>query len=319
MQCRICGNTDQSPTYIAKEMMLGLRDEHCYFECSQCGCLQIAEIPADLASYYPPATYYSYSDATSHANPLKKTLIKQRDQYAVTGNSLLGQALQAVSPNAKLASLRPLNLKYEMRILDIGCGAGHLLHSLRDLGFQHLLGLDPFNQTDLAYANGLRIEKRDIFSETGLWDVIMFHHSLEHVPDQQAHLKQAFNLLKPNGQLLIRVPTVSSYAWQHYGVNWVQLDAPRHLYLHSIQSMQHLAEQCGFKVEQYVYDSNAFQFWGSEQYQQDIPLRGANSYADNPSDSPFSEQDLKQFAQRSKQLNLDKQGDQVAFYLRKVA
>lgn len=318
MQCRICGNTDQPRTYIAKEMMLGLRDEHDYFECSHCGCLQIAEIPADLARYYPPATYYSYS-ATKNANPLKQALIKQRDQYAVMGNSLLGQALQAVSPNDKLASLRPLNLNLEMRILDIGCGAGHLLHALRDVGFENLLGLDPFNQTDLDYPNGLRVEKRDIFSETGLWDVIMFHHSLEHVPDQQAHLKQAFNLLKPNGQLLVRVPTVSSYAWQHYGVNWVQLDAPRHLYLHSIQSLHHLAEQCGFKVEQYIYDSNAFQFWGSEQYQQDIPLRDAKSYADNPSNSLFSEQDIKQFAQRSQRLNLEQQGDQVAFYLRKGA
>ncbi len=319
MQCRICGNTDPAPTYIAKEMMLGLRDAHTYFQCSHCGCLQIAEIPADLPRYYPAATYYSYADATKTPSPIKQALIKQRDQFAATGRSFVGQALQAVSPNEKLTSLRPLKLTPDMRILDIGCGAGHLLHSLRDVGFQNLLGLDPFNQTDLAYPNGLRIEKRDIFSESNLWDVVMFHHSLEHVPDQQAHLQQAFNILKWNGQLLIRIPTVTSYAWQHYGVNWVQLDAPRHLYLHSIQSMQHLAEQCGFKVEQYIYDSNAFQFWGSEQYQQDIPLRNAKSYADNPSGSIFSEQEIKQFAQRSKQLNLAQQGDQIAFYLRKVA
>ena len=56
--CRIC-HESSSKTYIAKEMMYGTRDEFEYFECENCGCLQISEIPTNLGDYYP-SNYYSF-------------------------------------------------------------------------------------------------------------------------------------------------------------------------------------------------------------------------------------------------------------------
>lgn len=317
MQCRICGDDSEHRTYQVKEMMLGKHDEHTYFQCNHCQCLQIANVPEDIASYYPD-NYYSYADPAQQSG-LKSLLMRQRDQYAVTGKSLLGRLLQFASPNDKLAMLRPLDLQKDSKILDIGCGAGHLLHSLKELRFENLLGLDPFNQEDIRYENGLIIEKRDIFSETKTWDVIMFHHSFEHLSDQHGTLQKAWEQLTPGGTVLIRVPTVSSYAWQHYGVNWVQLDAPRHLFLHSVESIKQLAEQHGFTLEKTLYDSFAFQFWGSEQYEQGIDLRSPRSYAENQHTAIFSKQEIKAFAKRSKELNAVNQGDQAAFYLRKAA
>jgi SAM-dependent methyltransferase len=321
MQCRVCGSEGEHRLYVAKEMMLGVRDEHTYFQCSACECLQIERIPANLADYYPAETYYSYRGAGKAGNPVRQTLMRMRDRYEVTGSNLhlLGRVMHLLSPNAKLASLRPLKLARDAHVLDVGCGAGHLLHSLQDIGFQHLLGIDPFNREDIAYPNGLRIEKRDIFSEQGQWDVVMFHHSFEHLPNQRMHLQQAFNILKPGGVALVRVPTVSSYVWQEYGVNWVQLDAPRHLYLHSVKSMEALAEQAGFLTEQVIYDSNALQFWGSKQYEQDIPLRDPRSWAESPQNSLFTARQVREFEQRARELNALNQGDQAAFYLRKPA
>ncbi len=318
MQCRICGSEGEHRRYVAKEMMLGLRDEHRYFQCVDCDCLQIESIPANLADYYPE-NYYSYRDAGKSGSSLQKNLIQLRDTYEVSGENLLGRVMHLLSPNAKLATLRPLKLARDAHILDVGCGAGHLLHSLRELGFQNLLGIDPFNQEDIAYPNGLRIEKRDIFSEQAQWDLVMFHHSFEHLPKQRTHLDQTFNILKPGGVALVRIPTVSSYVWQEYGVNWVQLDAPRHLYLHSVKSMQALAEQAGFITEQVVYDSNALQFWGSKQYEKDIPLRDPRSWSESPENSLFTAKQIKAFAQRAQELNAINQGDQAAFYLRKPA
>ena len=43
--CAICGNTERNRDFLAREMMFGFRDTFPYFECSACGCLQIAEIP----------------------------------------------------------------------------------------------------------------------------------------------------------------------------------------------------------------------------------------------------------------------------------
>lgn len=318
MQCRICGTDSAHPVYQVKEMMLGIRDEHEYFQCQHCHCLQIAHIPDNLPEYYPSENYYSYS-APDTANPVKKALVGLRDVYATTGQSLPGRLLNLLMPNDKLSTLRPLNVDKHARILDVGCGAGILLNSLRNIGFENILGIDPFNEQDIEYPNGLRIEKRDIFSEQGQWDVIMFHHSFEHLPEQQKTLQKVWQQLKPGGTALLRVPTVSSFAWQHYGVNWSQLDAPRHLFLHSVDSIRQLAEQTQFTVEDVVYDSNAFQFWGSEQYERDIPLRSEKSWAESPENSPFTRQEIKAFAKRSRELNAVNQGDQAAFYLRKAS
>jgi len=98
----------------------------------------------------------------------------------------------------------------------------------------------------------------------------------------------------------------------------VQLDAPRHLYLHSIKSMETLANPVGLKISQVIYDSFAFQFWGSEQYQQDISLNDERSYAVNPKQSFFTEEQIKDFTKRSKVLNQKNQGDQACFYLTKA-
>ena len=152
---------------------------------------------------------------------------------------------------------------------------------------------------------------------SGGWDIVMFHHSFEHVSDPEAVLSRVHQMLNPAGCCVIRVPVASSFAWEHYGVNWVQLDAPRHLFLHSDESMKVLAERTGFDVFSVEYDSTALQFWGSEQFARDIPSLDSRSYSQNPKDSIFSKEDLDRFTERAKELNEAKRGDQAVFYLRK--
>ena len=320
LQCRICDNTEHNTSYEVREMMLGLRDMHTYFECAECGCLQIANVPGNIQDYYPNEDYYSY-DAVKAVTGIKGKLIKMRDRYAATGSCFIGRLMQRIQPHDKLPSLRHANVTLDSKILDVGCGAGHLLHSMQEAGFKNLLGIDPFNAKELNYVNGLNIQPIPIheMSDENVWDMIMFNHSFEHVFDQHEVLEKVMALLKPNGVCVVRIPTVTSWAWRSYGVDWVQLDAPRHLFLHSLQSMNVLAEKKGFTLENVVYDSFAFQQWGSEQYKKDIALHDDNSYAVNPDKSPFSQADIREYETHSKELNDSKSGDQAAFYLRKPA
>ena len=85
MQCRICSNKENNTTYEAREMMLGLRDLHTYFQCGSCGCLQIANVPENIQEYYPSDDYYSYDEIKTETG-LKKKLITLRDRYAATGD-----------------------------------------------------------------------------------------------------------------------------------------------------------------------------------------------------------------------------------------
>jgi SAM-dependent methyltransferase len=316
MTCRICGSKDNNITYEIREMMIGLREKFLYFLCSSCGCLQIAEIPNSMSKYYP-SSYYSFSNEPSTENRLMKWARRERARYAVFNEGAVGKLIYEKVPNLALRSLSTLRLMQDSRILDVGCGSGSVLYALRQIGFKTLLGIDPNIDEHIHYENEVSILKSSIHDLTGEWDVIMFHHSFEHASDPLDTLHSVSRLLSKEGVCIIRIPIVSSYAWEHYGVHWVQLDAPRHFFLHSVDSLTLLSEKAGLVVENTVFDSTAIQFWGSEQYLRDIPLFSDRSYAVNTSKAIFSKEQIDAYTERAHQLNLEHQGDQAAFYLRK--
>ena len=137
--------------------------------------------------------------------------------------------------------------------------------------------------------------------------------------DPSGVLSRLHRVVKPDGVALIRIPVVSSQAWRTYGVDWVQLDAPRHLFLHSEKSMRILAERTGFSISDVIHDSSAFQFWGSEQYRRDIPLMSESSYDRDPKRSIFSKEEIARFDAQAAELNAQGDGDSACFYLRKGA
>jgi 2-polyprenyl-3-methyl-5-hydroxy-6-metoxy-1,4-benzoquinol methylase len=316
MKCRICGNENENKTYEVREMMYGYKDLFQYFQCSACNCLQIGEYPSDLTKYYL-GNYPCHEKIASSSN-IKKLLVSLRDKYAYFNSGFIGKLLNAKFPNMALQSLRTLSLNKDMNILDIGCGVGNLLCSLYTLGFKNLLGVDPFIENNIEYEHGLKIIKNEISDVQGVWDIVMFHHSLEHIPFQVETLQTVSELLTSNGHCVIRTPITSSYAWEHYGVHWVQLDAPRHFYLHSIKSMKTLTVQAGLELYNVEYDSTAFQFWGSEQYQNNIPLLDKRSYFYGIKNSIFLKEDISAFTKQAKKLNVTQKGDSAIFYLRKT-
>lgn len=318
MECRICGNQENNTEYTAREMMMGLRTEFRYFQCARCNCLQIAEFPNDISRYYPD-DYYSLQD---HGAPnfITRIIKRIRNHYAVFNRPFFGKFLYEKYPEINLRSLSHLSLDKEMRILDVGCGTGDLLHALSRLGFSHLTGIDPFNKKEIIEIDAAsKIYRKDIYEVSGTWDLIMMHHVFEHMKNPLQVLKRVSDLLAPGGHFLVRIPVTESEAWQTYRENWVQLDPPRHFFVHSPQSMQHLVNQTDLEIEKTVYDSTAFQFWGSIQYVNDIPLHAANSYAVNPEKSMFSAEDIQTFSEKAQQLNEQGEGDQAIFILKKLA
>jgi len=197
------------------------------------------------------------------------------------------------------------------KILDVGCGQGSLLLRLHQIGFASLTGVDPFIARDIDYGNGIKIHKKHIQDITGEFDLVMFNHSFEHIPDQENTLRQVSKILSPTGICMIRIPTVTSLPWRMYRENWVQIDAPRHVYLHSIESIRLLASRFNLTLLNYFYDSHALQFLGSEQYCRSIPLINDRSFLVNPKNSIFGKKEIENFETMSRLLNKYKMGDQV--------
>lgn len=314
LACKICGNTKDNTLVTGKEMMFGLKDEFDYLECGQCKCLQIKEIPANLAKYYPEDYYSYFSKGEEHhiqnsfSKIAKRNLKKRLLDYYLQGSNPIGKMM-----NTKFSGYYPWikknTLTTQSNILDVGCGAGELLLKMYNDGFRRLAGLDPFIKEEINYNCGITIHKKTLDQLTEKYDLIMMHHAFEHMDEPLTILKNIYNLLNPKGMALIRIPVADCYAWRTYGVDWVQLDAPRHIFLHTVKSMKLLAEQSGLRFADVVYDSWSLQFYGSELYKRNIPLRS------NREKEIFSGEELAAFTDQAKKLNEQQDGDQACFYL----
>ncbi len=253
-------------------MMLGFRDVFHYLECGACRCLQLLNPPRDMARYYPSdytAFFANQRPGAVVPQRIRHCLRKRRNQGFLRRQNWFDRLLAHRYEYLQLKAFVRIGASQKARILDVGCGSGTFLADLKELGYENLLGVDRFIPRSSDCGNGVRVVKgvlEDLVDTE--WDVIMFHHSFEHMPNPATVLQRVVNLLVPGGRCLIRMPVVG-WAWQHYGVNWVQLDAPRHLFLHSEKGFRLLAHAVGLDVHGVSYDSNEFQFWASELYSRD--------------------------------------------------
>lgn len=312
--CRICDGP-AGERLVVREMMYGTREAFEYFSCAHCACLQIAEIPSDIARHYP-ADYYSYEDSPKRKRWFRDTTRRMRNRHTLGRKGLCGAILCAVKrPTPIYEAYGRAGLSLQGAVLDVGGGAGAHVRELRALGIRNALCVDAFIPHDVLDAGTVLAKKGSIFDIEGRFDLVTFHHSLEHMDKPRDVLATARDLLTDTGTILVRVPTVTSEAFETYGANWSDLDAPRHFYLYSHESIGILARAAGLRVNDLWCDSNAFQFWASEQYAADIPLNDPRSYARDPDRSPFTAADINGFATHARALNAELRGDSICVLL----
>jgi SAM-dependent methyltransferase len=316
MICRICGNKEGNTTYLISYWATDPKEVFTYFECAFCNCLQILSIPPEITRYYPKEFWTAKTRSPIVSWFFHQARVK-RTEYALFRKGLVGRLLYGRYPDAMLKATSKLVKSKSVRILDVGCGSGWFLKDLYEIGFNCLLGIDPYITEEYRKGNELRIERKWLHDVEGEWDLLMFHHSLEHMPDQIATMIKANELLHKGGTILVRIPTVSSFAWEHYGINWGHIYAPVHFYLHSLKSMGVLADRSGLRIESIEFDSDGSQFWQSEQNARGIPHLSEGSYEVNPKHSVFTKNQIIEFERRAKALNIERRGDCVVVFLRR--
>lgn len=323
LTCRVCCAGPGSPRdhliFTVREMMFGTREKYEYFECCRCGTVQIVQEPANPEMYYPSG-YYSLTDQIfSQPNRFCKDILLRFLSKRQQRNPRLFRRLgwRGFSDQT-LSVIRRCGVTPAARILDVGCGGGRLVYVLRLLGFKDSFGVDPFIQEDIRDRDrNIAVRKCRIGELEDRFDLIMFNHSLEHMSDPRQAMAKSRELLKPDGLILIRIPIADSRAYRWYGSNWIQLDAPRHLFVPTRRSVAILAELAGCRVDEEMHDSYSLQFEGSEMYLRDIPMFGKNSAGKLTRRKVFTRKQRSAFEEFAEILNARLEGDQAIFTLKR--
>lgn len=321
MQCSICGNDKNNNSYTIREMMLGTRDKFRYTLCSSCGCMQLENPPDDISRYYP-SNYLCFEVQSYSRNPLKKIARIIRDRVFLESRGFIGRIAAKIHPLTQgrdvYRAVGRVGIKKNTSILEIGCGAGEFLRYLyHELGYKKSKGIDPFLPDQLLH-DFVNFEKKSALElkEDEKFDLILMNHSLEHIPEQMENMKTIASHIKPGGVLIVRIPVISKPVWEEYRENWVQIDSPRHYFIHSLESFTLLAKKAGFVIDDFYFDSTEFLSWGSEQYKRDIPLHSEETKGIVPRPGLFSQEDMNCFLLKAEKLNAKKQGDQATFFLK---
>jgi hypothetical protein len=297
--------------------MYGGAERFIYGQCSGCGCLQLLRAPENFSNYYPTQYYCFKKSAKSYIKALKKNL---KIRLIFNHPEFMHGSVASLTKNYNSFWMyKHLGVSTASRILDVGTGSGEHVLELRDAGFSDALGIDAYIPKDIEYSNRLLVKKTELGSELGEFDLITFHHSLEHMRDQVRTLAVACDMLSSQGHILVRIPTVSSIASEEFKENWFQLDAPRHLYLHSHQSISITADAAGLSVDKLWCDSNEMQFIVSEQYRRGIAGNDPSCYLVNKKSKALKQQHINAMKVKSKKANGSLRGDQICIIMSKKA
>lgn len=138
-------------------------------------------------------------------------------------------------------------------LLDVGSGPGHLIAVANELGLR-ATGIEPDQRTRIKAAG--RIGTSALLGESagfggglGPYDLVVFSHVLEHMPDPFRAMKQAVGVLAPGGRVIVRVPNVGSPAARCLGVNWRWFCPPIHLHYFSRVGLRKLFGRTGLVIE----------------------------------------------------------------------
>ena len=286
------------------EKMHGTGEVFHYSECPSCRSMTLTFVPLDLDAYYP-GDYYSFTAAPLPQRS-RLTLCARRLRTRAAMSRLMPRrwAARAGGVPDWLVALRPL--RRDSRLLDVGGGGGRLVARLRRMGYQASSGVDPFVDATNEF-----VDKQSIQETHGSFDVVMFHHSLEHVPHPAADLLRASSLVGDDGRILVRLPVAGMEAWEIYGADWVALDPPRHLSVPSVAGMHAIAARCGLEIESWWCDATGNGWWASELVRQGIPHSSPLAAEVMPAER------RKQFAAIAADANRRQVGDTAGFILRR--
>lgn len=292
--CELCGGGEFTPFLQQRDLLLQ-RPTPVFrvVRCNTCGLLFTNPRPSreEMRAYYPE-DYYSHSHRDFCSPPewtgappslrrrVKARLLEKHYAHppASTGNSgfvewlLTGPLLYPLHLYFRLSGRDPSMIPFvgEGKILDVGCGLGLVLAVYRERGWTPF-GVEP-SPVAARYARevlGLSVHQGELLDArfpSGSMDVVLFRHSLEHVPFPLVELREAHRILRASGTLVVMIPNAASVEARLFGRWWFAWELPRHLYHFTPRTAAAMLAKAGFRVQRIVGDPGPFTFVESAVY-----------------------------------------------------
>jgi SAM-dependent methyltransferase len=193
-----------------------------YWRCAGCGFvfLHPAPSPEDLARLYQEEAGATFDHGTGIGLAYEK-LLEARLRLRFVGTSL------AAAP--------------ERTALEIGCGAGYLLESLRRQGWT-VAGTEMSEDYVRFSRETLRL---DVSRERPLrkFGAVLLFDVLSHVPDPESEFRKCLLNLRPKGVLVVETGNAAEVPPARFG----PLGAPEHLWHYSEPTLRGLLQRTGFR------------------------------------------------------------------------
>ncbi|MEO0649649.1 MAG: class I SAM-dependent methyltransferase [Planctomycetota bacterium] len=134
------------------------------------------------------------------ANAYKQFLELERDHWWFRGRRTVYFGLL----EHELRDQRP------ERILDLGCGMGGFLEGLSELGgrvFHSDVDLDSLHHcTDRGWPHGVVSSGYALPYQNDSFDLVCMFDAIEHIPDDNAVMREVARVLRPGGHVFVSVP-----------------------------------------------------------------------------------------------------------------
>jgi SAM-dependent methyltransferase len=138
-----------------------------------------------------------------------------------------------------------------LRVLDVGCGAGNMIHHLSRYGQVKGVEIDP-RPIAVARQRGYHVEQgnatRPLPFAAGSFDLVAALDLIEHNKDDMAILRECYRLLSPGGHVVITVPAFM-WLWSNNDV----INA--HMCRYTAGELQDKLQQVGFQVRRMTYNN----------------------------------------------------------------
>jgi 2-polyprenyl-3-methyl-5-hydroxy-6-metoxy-1,4-benzoquinol methylase/glycosyltransferase involved in cell wall biosynthesis len=109
------------------------------------------------------------------------------------------------------------------RILDVGCGAGHLLKVAMDCGWRAYgteIAAGAFDQLAKLGVDAFRGELQSARYSDGFFDVVYCSEVIEHLLGPVSFLEESARILRPGGLLYLTTPNFNSLSRRLLGLEW---------------------------------------------------------------------------------------------------